>query len=161
MRSRLVSSSSFGRITRIALVGAALTTGGCAPARSLPERALLSHTADETSDARALRAIAFARVQLGKRYCWGGRGPTCFDCSGLVQAAYRYAGASVPRTSHDIAAKLPEVPLEEVRPGDILWWPGHVGLYVGNGWVIDASNARAEVVERPARDPFRAYRPPG
>ena len=66
----------------------------------------------------------------------------------------------VPRTSHDIANALPEVALAEVRMGDILWWPGHVGLYAGNGWVIDALDTRHGVVVRPASDPYRAFRPP-
>ena len=65
----------------------------------------------------------------------------------------------VPRTSHDIANALPEVALADVRMGDILWWPGHVGLYAGNGWVIDALDTRHGVVVRPASDPYRAFRP--
>jgi cell wall-associated NlpC family hydrolase len=54
---------------------------------------------------------------------------------------------------------LPEVPLSDVRAGDILWWPGHVGLYAGNGWVVDALDHRHGVVRRPAADPYRAFRP--
>jgi cell wall-associated NlpC family hydrolase len=46
-----------------------------------------------------------------------------------------------------------------VRAGDILWWPGHVGIYAGNGWVIDALDRRHGVIARPARDPYRAFRP--
>jgi hypothetical protein len=44
--------------------------------------------------------------------------------------------------------------------GDILWWPGHVGLYAGNGWVIDALDTPHGVVRRPASTPYRAFRPP-
>jgi cell wall-associated NlpC family hydrolase len=47
-----------------------------------------------------------------------------------------------------------------VRAGDILWWPGHVGIYAGNGWMIDALDSRHGVVVRPAVDPYRAFRPP-
>lgn len=143
-------------LTAVALF--AMGAAGCA--RSLPRAA---HVEIEPThyDARAQQAIAYARAQLGKRYCWGGRGPSCFDCSGLVQAAWGHAGARLPRTSRDIAAKLPEVPVDQMRPGDILWWPGHVGLYVGAGWIIDASDARSRVVERPVRPDFRVYRPTG
>ena len=70
----------------------------------------------------AATAIAFARAQLGKRYCWGGNGPNCFDCSGLVQSAWRAAGAQLPRTTDAQARALVAVPLEDVRPGDIFWW---------------------------------------
>jgi cell wall-associated NlpC family hydrolase len=55
---------------------------------------------------------------------------------------------------------LGEVPLDEVRPGDILWWPGHVGIYVGSGWSIEALDSHG-VVRRPASNPYRALRPPG
>jgi len=103
----------------------------------------------------------FAAAQVGKRYCWGGVGPTCFDCSGLVQRAWRSAGVPVPRTADRIASSLSEVPLSEVRTGDILWWPGHVGIYEGNGWMVDALDTPHGVVRRPAVDPRRALRPSG
>jgi cell wall-associated NlpC family hydrolase len=109
--------------------------------------------------ARASAVVSFAAAQIGKRYCWGGTGPSCFDCSGLAQSAWAWAGVHVPRTSRLIVETLPEVGLEEVRAGDILWWPGHVGIYAGNGWMIDALDSRHGVVVRLASDPLRAFRP--
>ena len=107
-------------------------------------------------------ALDFAWAQIGKRYCWGGTGPACFDCSGLVQRAWGAAGVRLPRTADAIASELPEVPLEQVRAGDILWWPGHVGLYAGGGWVVEALDHRHGVVRRPVmRPPHRAFRPSG
>ena len=108
---------------------------------------------------RAWSVVHFAGAQVGKRYCWGGTGPSCFDCSGLVQRAWGTAGVRVPRTADQIASELDEVPLSDVRAGDILWWPGHVGLYAGNGWMIEALDTRHGVVRRPAIDPARAVRP--
>jgi peptidoglycan DL-endopeptidase CwlO len=109
--------------------------------------------------AQASTVIGFAWAQVGKRYCWGGTGPTCFDCSGLVQRAWGAAGVRLPRTADAIASVLPEVPLGQVRAGDILWWPGHVGLYAGEGWVVEALDRRHGVVRRPATRPHRAFRP--
>lgn len=107
----------------------------------------------------AATAIAFAEAQLGKRYCWGGTGPSCFDCSGLVQSAWRAAGARLPRTTDAQARALVSVPLSEVRPGDILWWShGHVGIYVGNGTIIDAYHSGSGVVRRRAPLPERVLR---
>jgi hypothetical protein len=150
------------------LVAACLFATGCArrteprlPPNALVSRARALGPFEPSPSPRAERAIAFARAQLGKPYCWGGTGPRCFDCSGLAFAAWRHAGERIPRTSEAIAETLTPVPLEDVRPGDILHRPGHVGLYIGNGWMIDALGARHGVVVRPASDPYRVYRPRG
>jgi hypothetical protein len=108
------------------------------------------------------RVVRFAAAQIGKRYCWGGIGPECFDCSGLVQQSWRSAGVHLPRTADAIALAEPEVPMEQARTGDVLWWPGHVGIYAGKGWVIDAYDTRHGVVmRRPVVRPRRALRPAG
>jgi cell wall-associated NlpC family hydrolase len=96
---------------------------------------------------------------VGKKYCWGGVGPECFDCSGLVQQAWLSAGVPLPRTADAMAFAAPEVRLDELETGDVLWWPGHVGIYAGQGWVIDAYDKRHGVVRRPAKSPRRAFRP--
>ena len=98
-------------------------------------------------------------AQVGRRYCWGGTGPACYDCSGLVQQAWGSVGVRLPRTTGAIASVLSEVPLDDLHEGDILWWPGHVGIYAGGGWMIDALDSRHGVVRRPAADPHRAFRP--
>ncbi len=145
-----------------------MALAGCSPAlpraaqRGLPTSSLIARAwegREPRTTARAWAVVEFAQAQVGKRYCWGGTGPACFDCSGLVQRAWASAGVRLPRTADAIAANLSEMRLESVRAGDVLWWPGHVGLYAGNGWVIEALDARDGVVRRPARDPYRAFRP--
>jgi cell wall-associated NlpC family hydrolase len=108
---------------------------------------------------RAAAVVAFASAQVGKSYCWGGTGPACFDCSGLVKEAWASVGVRLPRTSSAMATKLPEVPIDDLRLGDILWWPGHVGLYAGRGWLVGALDRRHGVVRRPVIEPARAFRP--
>jgi cell wall-associated NlpC family hydrolase len=98
---------------------------------------------------------------VGKPYCWSGAGPACFDCSGLVKQAWGSVGVRLPHSADAIAADLAEVPVGDLRPGDILWWPGHVAIYAGSGWSIEALDHRHGVVMRPAREPVRALRPPG
>jgi cell wall-associated NlpC family hydrolase len=107
----------------------------------------------------AYRAVDFARGQLGKPYCYGGTGPACFDCSGLVYAAWSWAGRPVPRSSGALRDGLTRVPWASVQPGDVVWRPGHVGLYVGDGWVIHAPQTGKQVEYQPAEKYHAALRP--
>jgi peptidoglycan DL-endopeptidase CwlO len=95
----------------------------------------------------AAAAISYAEEQLGKPYLWGGTGPDAFDCSGLVMMAYRAAGIDIPRTSQEQWAWGPRIPANRVQPGDLVFFvgsdgtptaPGHVGLVIGGGLMIEA-----------------------
>jgi cell wall-associated NlpC family hydrolase len=95
----------------------------------------------------AERAILAAKSRIGAPYVWGATGPTSFDCSGLTQWAYRQAGLVIPRTSRQQYAALPHVPLDQLLPGDLVFYatdvsdPGtihHVGMYLGAGLSVYA-----------------------
>jgi cell wall-associated NlpC family hydrolase len=116
---------------------------------------------DPPATLRDWQVVGFASRQVGKRYCWGGIGPECYDCSGLVKEAWASVGIRLPHSSDAIPDAVPEVPLTDVRPGDILWWPGHLAIYAGHGWSIEALDRRDGVVVRAVRDPARAFRPRG
>ncbi|ABW16609.1 NLP/P60 protein [Parafrankia sp. EAN1pec] len=110
----------------------------------------------ETVSVEALGpVIDFMRSQIGKPYVWGATGPGAWDCSSLVQAAYRTIGISLPRVTTDQLAFGPRVSGVDPQPGDLLFIPGsdgtalapgHVGMYIGNGQVIAAKGARWGVV---------------
>ncbi|MFF0377366.1 C40 family peptidase [Actinoplanes missouriensis] len=92
--------------------------------------------------------IAFARSQVGKRYVPGGEGPHGFDCSGFTKRAYAKVGFSLPHSSGGQARRARNVARSQARPGDLVVGPGHVGIYMGRGMMIDAGNSRTGVVYR-------------
>ena len=102
---------------------------------------------------QAEKAVAFVYNQLGCPYVYGGTGPcqSGFDCSGLVQAAWASAGVQIPRDSYEQFAALPHVPLSSIEPGDILVYngEGHVAMYVGGGYIIDAPQTGMNVEKIP------------
>lgn len=101
------------------------------------------------SGGRDMRAvIAFARSQVGKRYQRGGEGPAGFDCSGFTRRAYARAGFRLPHSSGGQARRARTVSRSAARPGDLVVGPGHVGIYMGRGMMIDAGNSRTGVVYR-------------
>lgn len=97
------------------------------------------------------KALEAARSVIGAPYVYGANGPSAFDCSGLTSWAYRQAGVDIPRTSQAQAAAGTPVSLDALQPGDIIvYYSGasHVGIYTGNGTIIDALNSGVPVQER-------------
>ena len=97
-------------------------------------------TNEEVSD-KAQAIILSAKQYLGVPYVWGGTTPSGFDCSGLMQWVFAQNGISIPRVSQAQQASAKEIPLNEVQPGDLVFWgrpAHHVALYVGDGYFIHA-----------------------
>lgn len=92
--------------------------------------------------------LSYARSQVGKRYVRGGEGPYSFDCSGLTRRAYAYAGLDLPHSSGAQAARARPISAAAARAGDLVVGPGHVGVYMGGGMMIDAGNPGTGVVYR-------------
>jgi cell wall-associated NlpC family hydrolase len=104
----------------------------------------------------AERALIAARSQIGEPYLWGGSGPDAWDCSGLVQWAYRQAGLNLSRTSRQLWSDAPQVALKDLRAGDLLFWAWdiddpttihHVAMYSGGGRMIEAPRTGLNVRE--------------
>eukprot|EP00727_Mastigamoeba_balamuthi_P013070 m51a1_g8386 hypothetical protein (152) ;mRNA; f:199060-199580 len=102
-------------------------------------------------------ALAYARAMIGKPYCWGGTGPSCFDCSGLTMKAYAAEGVSIPRTSQDQCVSGQWHAGTDCSIGDIICISGsstngdHVALYSGyrngNYYMVEAPNSGSYVRE--------------
>ncbi|MFI6286778.1 C40 family peptidase [Streptomyces sp. NPDC051018] len=95
--------------------------------------------------------IAFLKAQVGDAYVMGATGPNSWDCSSLVQAAFRQVGIDLPRVSQDQSTAGRQVGTSNLQVGDILYWGSagsawHTGVYIGDGKYLDAANPRKGVV---------------
>ena len=123
--------------------------------KALEEQRALEEAAREAAEQQAAAAqetavqavssgqagIDYACQFIGNPYVWGGTSLTeGADCSGFVQSVYAHFGVSLPRTSYDMRSAGYEVSYEEALPGDLILYDGHVGLYMGDGNIVNAMN---------------------
>jgi len=125
------------------------TIGGTDSSSGQPGATPMAYTGP--TGTQADKAVAFAYDQLGKPYVYGATGPNSYDCSGLVQAAWAAAGVAIPRTTFEDWDDLPHIPVSEMVPGDLIIYDGegHVAIYVGDGYIIDAPHTGADVERVP------------
>ena len=91
----------------------------------------------EAPNERAAIAVRAALSRLGLPYVWGGTDPNKgMDCSGLTQWAYGQAGVHIPRTAHTQTVGQ-KVSMDDIQPGDLIIWSGHVAMYIGNGQMVE------------------------
>lgn len=105
-----------------------------------------------TGDASSV--ITLASAQVGKPYVYGAQGTDSFDCSGLTSYVYsKAAGVNIGRTTYDQVKQGTTVSMNNLQPGDLLFWgsasaPYHVGIYVGNNQYIHAATPGQGVVKQ-------------
>jgi peptidoglycan DL-endopeptidase CwlO len=105
-----------------------------------------------TSDSIGAQALKFALSQIGKPYVWGAAGPNSYDCSGLVMWAYGKVGISLEHFTGDQWLEGEHVSRSQLEPGDLVFFfpdISHVGLYLGNGLMVDAPSAGQDVQIQP------------
>lgn len=97
----------------------------------------------------------YALQFVGNPYVYGGTSLTGgTDCSGYTQSVYRHFGVSIPRTSGEQAGFGREIPYEDMEPGDLVCYSGHVAMYIGGGRIVHASSRKEGI--KVSNDP--AYR---
>ncbi len=99
-------------------------------------------------------ALSAAKSKIGSDYVWGASGPQSFDCSGLVQWAYKQAGVNLPRTSFEQSHVGKPVAYQDLQPGDLVIQEGggHVAMYAGDGKILQAPQS-GETVSYAHLDP--------
>ena len=126
-----------------------------------PDRGFKGRSTIRTTAAQRAMAVEYAMKQVlaKKPYVWGAQGPNAFDCSGLVYAAYKYAGLGWPNWDRLNAALYSvstyHVPLSQMQPGDLLFYSyngsiaaiHHISIYAGNNMVWEARNKRVDLVK--------------
>ena len=93
-------------------------------------------------------AVAYAKSKIGFSYVYGAAGPSSFDCSGLTMAAWSQAGVSLPHSSSAQYSSGRHISESELQPGDLVFYYSpisHVGMYIGNGQIVNALNPGAGV----------------
>jgi cell wall-associated NlpC family hydrolase len=97
---------------------------------------------------RAAVAVHFALAQVGKPYVYGAAGPSAYDCSGLVMAAWGAAGVALSHSSGAQWGEGTHVSASQLQPGDLVFYYSpsqHVGMYIGNGMIVNAENPSAGI----------------
>ena len=93
-------------------------------------------------------AVSFAMAQVGDAYVYGATGPNAWDCSGLTMMAWAQAGVALPHSSSAQYNSGPHVAASDLQPGDLVFYYSpisHVGMYIGNGMIVNAENPSAGV----------------
>lgn len=104
------------------------------PARNNPAPSAPAYS----GNVRGEQVVAYARNFIGVPYVWGGTTPNGFDCSGLMQYVFRHFGINLPRVSQAQRYAGRQVSASQAQPGDMVNYYTHVGLYIGNGYMIHA-----------------------
>lgn len=118
-----------------------------------------------SSKSKGAKALAFAKKQLGERYRYGAAGPNAWDCSGLTMKAWAAAGVKLPHNARAQFKRGKKIAKKDLRPGDLVFfYPGisHVGIYAGNGNVVNATRPGTPVGYTKIKYmPYQGARRPG
>ena len=120
-------------------------------AREAEEAAIRAQEEAAAKGGTGQAIVDFACQFIGNPYVWGGTSLTNgADCSGFVQSVFAHFGIRVPRTTRDLVSVGTPVSYDQAIPGDIILYSGHVGIYMGNGQIVNAINSAQGIGILPA-----------
>ncbi len=105
-----------------------------------------SDTKTSSTTNKGQEVCNYAKQFLGCKYVYGGTSPKGFDCSGFTQYVYKHFGVTLNRTSQAQASNGKSVKKADLKPGDLVIFSGHVGIYIGDGKFIHAANSKKGVI---------------
>ncbi|MFC9429870.1 C40 family peptidase [Streptomyces sp. NPDC056987] len=137
---------------RTTLSSASSDSGSSSASSSSSSASDTASKATSQATGSAAAVLAFAQAQVGDAYIMGSTGPNAWDCSSLVQASFRQIGVDLPRVSQDQSVAGTQVSLDNLQPGDILYWGSagsayHTAIYIGGGEFIGAQNPSKGVIQ--------------
>ena len=107
-----------------------------------------SYNPSNSTNVSGADVVAYARQFVGNPYVWGGNSLTNgVDCSGFVHQVYAHFGISTPRYSQAFKSVGQPVAFQNIQAGDVVVYPGHVAIYIGNGCIVEAQSTRAGITE--------------
>ena len=122
-----------------------------APATAADEEEIAEES-EPTPEEQGQMVADIAESMIGTPYQYAGASEECVDCSGLVVYCYAQMGIDLPHSSYTLCTVGTEVSVEDIRPGDIICWDnqggscGHVGIYIGDGMMVDARGENEGVI---------------
>jgi cell wall-associated NlpC family hydrolase len=126
-----------------------------------PEEPSVARPAPATPGDLRTNLVETARSYLGVPYLWGGTSSRGFDCSGLAMAVYRLNGLQLPRSSREQFEAGVDVPLDQLRPGDLVFFAtrgggeaSHVGIFTGGDLFIHAPSRGRRIAQGRLSDPY-------
>jgi cell wall-associated NlpC family hydrolase len=131
------------RASRSAARTAATTRSTASAGSSSPSPSSTPAATPAPASGGAAAAVRYALAQVGDAYVYGAAGPSAFDCSGLTMAAWAQAGVSLPHSSSAQMGSGTPVSQSQLQPGDLVFYyspVSHVGMYIGNGQIVNAEN---------------------
>ena len=141
----VVNAAPLAAVEKSALLTASTEAAARSQAAAARQRVLAAREAKAARIQQVRsRIVEVAKKQVGDRYSAGSSGPSAFDCSGLTRYVYKVAtGKELPHHSRSQYAKVKKVSRKNARPGDLVFFFGggahHVGIYIGNGKMVDAA----------------------